>query len=141
MHSGQTHKLLEGWRSLLVPGPGNQICISAMGDNMSKPLRFRGRYAVELLESRRLLAAIVSGQTLSGDISATIERDSYTFNVNSGDSIRAAVAETVGDSAFSPSIELFDPDDIRVTWNTDNVGCDIGAFSVSKTGEYKLVIS
>ena len=101
--------------------------------------RYAGVSCFENFEPRRLLAAIASGQTVTGSIGLA-EIDSYTFTAAAGDSIRAAVADT-GNTNFTPQIELYAPNGTRLTWDFEGVGTSLTALSVASGGTYTMVVS
>ena len=70
-------------------------------------------YWAEPCEPRRLLTAIVSDQTIAGNIAGAGQVDSYTFTAVAGQSIYAAVAETTAGSPLTVNIELRAPNNSR----------------------------
>jgi hypothetical protein len=119
---------------------------------MHNALRRRGAHArrsvgsracgrIELLEQRRLLAAIFSDQTQNGTISALGEVDEFTFAANAGDSIVAFVAETTMDAAYDPRVELVAPGGATVVFGRGEVGADIFANNLASSGTYTLRVS
>src|SRR5437868_1254173 len=92
--------------------------------------RRRFRVAVaELLEPRRLLAAIASGQTISSSISPGSEVESYTFNGTVGGSIIVTVGDTSG-NAFYPLVELFTPTGTRLAAGSGQVGASVANYAL-----------
>jgi hypothetical protein len=119
---------------------------------MHNALRRRGAYArrsvgsracgrIELLEPRRLLAAIFSDQTQNGTISALAEVDEFTFNANAGDAVVAYVAETTAGAAYDPRVELVAPGGATVVFGRGEVGADIVANNLAASGTYTLRVS
>ncbi|HEX4794648.1 MAG TPA: PPC domain-containing protein, partial [Humisphaera sp.] len=108
----------------------------------SRNLRRRERetWFIEALESRVLLTAITSGQTISASISAHGESDAYSFNASAGDSISAAM--TVLNNAFDPEMDLYGPDGALLQSHYNSAyygGTTIDLTNAPLTGTYSLV--
>ena len=91
----------------------------------------------EALEPRRLLAAISSGQTLTGTINPAGQTDTYTFTANAGD----AVSVTLGDAAntsFDPHLQLFGPNGSLVAEDAANVGAEVDLLDLAQSGTYTI---
>ena len=98
-----------------------------------------GQRVVEVLEPRRLLTAIASGQTLAGTIAVTGEQDDFTFSVAAGERIVVALARTSA-AGFVPQLDLFAPDNTRVTGSVDANGLNIEV-TAEQTGTYRAVVA
>src|SRR6266513_1437574 len=94
----------------------------------------------EALESRRLLAAIASGQTISSSISPGTEVESYTFAASAGGSIIVTVGDTSG-SAFYPLVQLYNPTGTLLTYGSGQVGAALASYNLAATGTYKVTVS
>jgi hypothetical protein len=119
------------------PSPANR-----MGSSSD----FRVHSPIEALESRRLLAAILSDQTVTGSIGIVGEVDEYTFAANAGESVIATLAEQVP-TGYDPALELRAPDGTLVVSDftnfegVDGLGADLFAHNLAQTGTYTLRVS
>ncbi len=112
--------------------------------NPRRRLAAATRSVVETLEKRRLLAVIVPGERVSGEIAEVGEQDEYTFNASVGDEIIVNIRETDGNSdgvfPLDPAITLFAPDGSQVDAGS-------GSFVASafedalQSGEYRIVVA
>ena len=97
------------------------------------------RAAVETLEPRRLLTAIASDQTIFGSIGVVGETDDYTVQANAGESIIAAVGETVS-TGFDPGIAIIAPDGTVLSSDFDQIGDNAAAYDLPQTGTYTVQV-
>src|SRR5580765_4290263 len=74
---------------------------------MPKSQRRRAPW-VDLLEPRRLFAALTPGLTVSSTIAAPSEVDSYTISLTAGQTLVVALGDS-GLTAFDPQVELHAP--------------------------------
>ncbi|WP_186775339.1 Calx-beta domain-containing protein [Rubripirellula tenax] len=108
----------------------------------SRPNRRTTRKArFELLEGRRVLAAIASGQLVSDSVdTGANQTDSYTFFLAVGDSVRVSVGESASSSA-SPKLELLGPESFVVDSDTGSSEALIQLSNVTTAGTYTAVVS
>src|SRR5262245_10852609 len=97
-------------------------------------------YRAELLEPRRLLAAIASGQRLLDTISAAAEVDSYTFNASAHDAIAVVVGD-VGATGFLPQIQVLAPDNSVLGTASGQTGTGIDLSNVVQSGTYTINVT
>ena len=114
---------------------------SRRGARARRSVRSRASGRIELLEPRRLLAAIFSDQTQNGSIGVAGEADDFTFTASAGDSIVAFVAETTAGAAYDPRVELLAPGGASVTFARGEVGADILASNLAAAGTYTLRVT
>src|SRR5882724_1775002 len=76
---------------------------------------------VDLLEPRRLFAALTPGLTVSSTISANSEVDSYTISVTAGQTLVVALGDS-GLNAFDPQVELHNPSGGIVRTDSNETG-------------------
>ena len=100
-----------------------------------------GAAFAEPLESRRLLAAIASGQTIAADLASAAERDAYTFTAAPGGTIMASAGAT--DSAMRARVQLFGPGGLLMATATPPAGATVATLSVPALfgGTYSVVVS
>jgi hypothetical protein len=98
-------------------------------------------YVAERFEPRILLAAIASDQTVTGTIATAGQVNAYTFSASAGQSVYAAVAETVAASPLTVAIELRAPNNALVSSSSSPTGTAILASALTQTGTYTLNIS
>jgi hypothetical protein len=87
---------------------------------------------IESLESRRLLAVMLSDQSITGSIDTPTKVEEHTFTANAGDAVIIVVAET-DTSALDPAIALLGPTGNTIATDFGTVGSDIIA-SLTQTG-------
>ncbi len=66
-------------------------------------------FVLERLEIRRLLSAIVSGQTIAGNILTKGQQDTYTFSVAAGNTFKLSVGDPGSTSNYRPEITVMGP--------------------------------
>jgi hypothetical protein len=93
----------------------------------------------EPLESRRLLAAIASGQTIAASIATRTEVDSYTFTATAGGTALVTVADTSGNALY-PLVQLYAPNGTRLSFGSDQVGTSVGHYALPATGTYRVTV-
>lgn len=97
-------------------------------------------YRAEALETRKLLTAIASGETISASIGAAAEVDEYTFNAGVGESIVVGAMETVT-SSLTLRIQLISPTSVTLLNITGAIGNGGVVANVVAAGTYTLRIS
>src|SRR3954470_8052834 len=101
----------------------------------------RGGAAIESLERRTLLAtAIASGQTITANIGAAHEADTYTIHGVAGGTLLACVGETSANAALSLQVELHAPTGALLASRWDYVGTVTAANNLAVTGTYTVVV-
>ena len=88
---------------------------------------------MEPLEPRRLLAAIASGQTLSGPFGDPIVPLEFTFDAAKGDRIVAGFGAAQGDTNFAPYIKIVAPNG-AIVGSADTGTTGFGGQSVTAVG-------
>jgi hypothetical protein len=98
-------------------------------------------YLAEPCEPRRLLAAIASDQTLPGSIASVGQVDAYTFSATAGQTIYAAVAETVAGSPLTVSVELRAPNNAILDAASSATGTAVYVANVTQTGTFTINVT
>src|SRR5689334_8415866 len=94
---------------------------------------------VDVLEPRRLFAALTPGLSVSSTIAAASEVDTYTLNVTAGKTLVVALGETTT-AAFDPQVQLRDPTGAVVRTDSNEVGV-FYSVTAAKSGTYELRVS
>lgn len=94
------------------------------------------RSLADHLECRRLFAAIAVGGTVSGQIGAAGETDSYTFSAQAGQKYFLSFATLDIDTGFGGRIQIVDPS--SATLDTVAEGASRQSFTVATTGTVTL---
>src|SRR3954468_14224986 len=98
-------------------------------------------YWAEPCEPRRLLTAIVSDQTIAGTIASAGQVDAYTFTAAVGQTVYAAVAETVSGSPLTVTIELRAPNNALLDSAASAAGTAVFAANVTQAGTYTINVT
>src|SRR6516165_7630489 len=106
----------------------------------TRAVRSAATFGVDVLESRVLLSAIASGQTITASISAKGEVDTYTINGVAGGTLLATVGETVAGSSLTPRIEIHAPNGTLLTANQSVSGVTITQNNLPSTGTYSVIV-
>src|SRR3954467_11587582 len=93
----------------------------------------------DLLEPRRLFAALTNGATLSSTISSAAEVDTHTISVTAGQQIIVALGDA-GATAFDPQVQLRTPSGGTVRTDSNETGV-FYKVTATETGTYELRIS
>jgi Ca2+-binding RTX toxin-like protein len=93
----------------------------------------------DVLEPRRLFAALTPGLSVTGTISSAAEVDSDTISVKAGQTLMVALGET-SSSSFTPQIQVRDPNGAAVRTNSGATGVFI-TLTATLTGTYTLRVS
>ena len=108
--------------------------------------RSKTKLRFEQLESRRVLAAIGSGQEITDSIEIG-QADDFDFDVTAGDTISVNIGETEGTGVgSSPFLTLFGPDGVAITEgvsNDSNSGANASSafITASVSGTYTARVS
>ncbi len=104
--------------------------------------RFRS-LRMEQLETRKVLAAIISGQEIIGSIPVN-GVDEFQFTATDGDAIRIAIGERNANSNTSgqdPILQLFGPDGVQITTGVSNTADQSSAELIATaTGTYTAFV-
>jgi hypothetical protein len=84
---------------------------------------------------------IVSGESRCGSISTAADIDAYPFYCKAGHGVASKFAPNSTSEAFTPRLELYDPDGIRVVDTAGGYVARIGDYQTLKTGFYTIVCS
>jgi hypothetical protein len=98
------------------------------------------RYLAEPLEARRLLAAMVSGQRLTGTIGSAGAIDTHTFEAAAHDAIAVVVGDTSG-TGFFPQIQVRAPDSTVLDTSSGQAGAGIDLPNVVQSGTYTISVT
>jgi len=95
-------------------------------------------YLFEVVTSEIVTQPLVFGDRVTSDIGEAGEQDIYAFNGTSGQRLYYDALESDLDRIF---VTLKDPDGRAVFLNKVNSDRDVGPFTLTATGSYRLVIS
>ena len=90
------------------------------------------------LEPRRLLAAVISGQTVSGSLLSAGQIDSYELSVAANQPIVVAAGE-LATSSFAPSVTIRNPNGTVIATGSGSIGTLVRA-SATVAGTYRIEI-
>ena len=93
---------------------------------------------VDLLEPRRLFAALTPGLSVTGNIATSTQVDTYTVSATAGQTLVVALGETAT-TAFDPQVQLIDPSSTPVRTDSNEVGV-FYTVTAAKTGNYTLKV-
>jgi Ca2+-binding RTX toxin-like protein len=94
---------------------------------------------IDVLEPRRLFAALTPGLSVTGAISSPSEVDSDTISVKAGQTLVVALGETTATS-FTPQLQVRDPNGTAVRTNSGAMGVFV-TLTATLTGTYTLRVS
>src|SRR3954471_9795997 len=97
------------------------------------------RSHMDLLEPRRLFAALTPGATLSSTISSAAEVDTHTISLTAGQQLIVALGDA-GATAFDPQVQLRDPNGGVVRTDSNETGV-FYRVTATASGTYELRIS
>jgi uncharacterized delta-60 repeat protein len=102
------------------------------------------RNAIEALEGRLLLTAVVSGQTIAGNIATGGQQDTYTFSATAGQTFEMSLGAASASSTFRPELTILNPSSTQVFFNFDgNLNSSVsGVYHVPSTaaGTYTAIV-